>query len=334
MLSMYRRSRSPRSANVRSRIPSSSSARASSCSSERWASGLSGLSVGEVWAIGFMTGLSWSECDLDRPFGGVDAGADHLTGAAVDVARAEVADLARAEPPDAGVADAHPAAEGKRGAGPLAGGEDRQTAVALGLDVASQEADRAARPLAGVAADDRLEALHVEQVQVSLALPVLADRVEHRPGSGNVGRALAPVGAEGVELGRSDSTSLAGHVQLEVESLVRFVDLPQPFGEDHVIRGPRRMDVDDVADRVAVVQIADHAHDRRDAAAGADEEQLLRRLVGKHEGPFDAAQAHEIPGPGPAGQVRRDDAGVDQLRRDADAAVGPARLRGQRVGAP
>src|SRR4051794_32479749 len=211
MLSMYRRSRSPRSANVRSRIPSSSSARASSCSSERCARGLSGLSVGEVWAVGVTVGLSRSECDLDRPFGGVDAGADHLTGASVDISRAEVADLARTEPPDACVADAHPAAEGKRGAGLLAGDEDRKTAVALGLDIALQEADRAARPLAGVAADDWLEALHMEQVQVSLALPVLADRVEHRPRAGDVGFALMPVRAEGVELGRRNSTSLAGH---------------------------------------------------------------------------------------------------------------------------
>src|SRR5215218_9345933 len=94
-------------------MPSSSSASASSCSSERCLSGLSSLSVGEV-AVSVIVNLSMvSKCDLDRPFGGVDACADHLSRAAVNVARAQVADLARAQPPHTGVADAHPAAEGK-----------------------------------------------------------------------------------------------------------------------------------------------------------------------------------------------------------------------------
>ena len=50
----------------------------------------------------------------------------------------------RAEPADAGVADAHPAAEGQHGAGLLAADQDRRAAVTLGLDPALGEAHRAA----------------------------------------------------------------------------------------------------------------------------------------------------------------------------------------------
>ena len=61
-----------------------------------------------------------------------------------------------AQPADAGVADAHPAAERQLGAGLLAADEDRRAAVALGLDVGDAEADGAAlaarrrpRPITG-----------------------------------------------------------------------------------------------------------------------------------------------------------------------------------------
>ena len=58
-----------------------------------------------------------SKRDLDRPFGGVDAGADHLSLGPVDLAGAQVPDLAGAEAADAGAADPHPAAEREVGPG-------------------------------------------------------------------------------------------------------------------------------------------------------------------------------------------------------------------------
>jgi hypothetical protein len=59
------------------------------------------------------------------------------------------------------VADAHPAAEGQRGARLLAADEDRRAAVATRLDHAFEEPHEASLALARLAADHRLEALHV-----------------------------------------------------------------------------------------------------------------------------------------------------------------------------
>ena len=78
----------------------------------------------------------------------------------------------------------------------------------------------------------------------------------------------------------------------------------------------------DVAELVAVVEVAQHAHDRRDPAARADEEQLLGQRVGQDEVALDAAEPHERAGLRLAHEVRRDRALLDELRRDADAAVG------------
>ena len=55
----------------------------------------------------------WSELDLDRSLGGVDAGADDLALLAVDLAVAQVAHPAGAQLADAGVADALAAAVGQ-----------------------------------------------------------------------------------------------------------------------------------------------------------------------------------------------------------------------------
>src|SRR5437764_4459374 len=105
---------------------------------------------------------SGSEGDLDVALGRVDAGADDFAGRARDLAGPHVADLPGAELPDAGVADAHAAAERQRAARLLAGDEDRLGAVAARLEVALGEEDRPAlAPLAVSLADDRLEALHV-----------------------------------------------------------------------------------------------------------------------------------------------------------------------------
>ena len=60
--------------------------------------------------------------------------------ASVDRAGAQVADGAVLQPADAGVADAHPAAERQRRAGVLAADQDRHAGVALGLAVGDPEA--------------------------------------------------------------------------------------------------------------------------------------------------------------------------------------------------
>ena len=75
----------------------------------------------------------------------------------------------------------------------------------LGLDPALGEAHVAALALAGLAADHRLEALHVEQLGIAVPLPALAHRVEHLGRAREEGVALAPVGAEPVEVGRGRS---------------------------------------------------------------------------------------------------------------------------------
>src|SRR3954468_6135339 len=178
MLVMYRRSRSPSSSKTSSWMASNSRPSSSICSSVRRASGLS-----IIVDIGVLFG-GVSQSDLDGALWRVDAGADHLALGTGDLAGAQVADLARAQPAHARVTDAHPAAEGQRGARLLTGHQDRLRPVALGLDLAVEEADRA--PLAALAvADDvgGLEALHVQAIAVAVALPVLGHRLEHRPRS-------------------------------------------------------------------------------------------------------------------------------------------------------
>src|SRR3954454_11668551 len=94
-----------------------------------------------------------SELDLDGALGGVDARADHLAARAGDLAGAQVADLARLQLADAGVADALAAAEREREPGLLAGHEDRPAAVRVRRAVALEEPDRPALALLGLAQD-------------------------------------------------------------------------------------------------------------------------------------------------------------------------------------
>ena len=85
-----------------------------------------------------------SEIDLDVALGGVDADADHLSARLGDGAGAQVADGAVLQPSDAGVADAHPAAELQLRAGVLAADQDGLAGLALGLAVRDAEVDAAA----------------------------------------------------------------------------------------------------------------------------------------------------------------------------------------------
>src|SRR3954447_10200556 len=322
---MERRARPPSSAKTSSWIASNSLPSCSICSSVSRASGLSII----------VSMLVLSEGDLDGALGCVDAGAHDLALGAGDLARAEVADLARAELSDARVADAHPAAVGQRGAGLLAGHEHRLGAVALGLDAAVEELDRAAlAELAVALADDGLEALHVQAIAVAGLLPVLAHRVEHVARAREEGLALAPVADEVVEVVGPDAAVLAGELLVQAEARVALGELAQLPAEDDLLARARRVQVHDVVELAAPVEVAQHAHDRRDPAARADEQQLVRQRVGQGEGALDAAEAHDRPRGGVADQVRGDLALLDELGRDADQAVRPAGVGGQRVGAP
>ena len=51
--------------------------------------------------------------------------------------------------------------------------------------------------------------------------------------------------------------------------------------------------MDHIADLVVVIEVTDHAHDRRDPAAGADEQELFRRRIRQHELPLDLAEGDD-----------------------------------------
>src|SRR5205807_8731326 len=118
--------------------------------------------------------------DLDRSLRRADARPDHLALLAVDLAVAQVADASGAKLADAGVADALAAAVRQVESGFLAGDEDRHMSVRLRLAIRAQELDGPAFSLAALAEPElRLEALHVEALEVRVGLPVLAERVQH-----------------------------------------------------------------------------------------------------------------------------------------------------------
>src|SRR3954452_21661805 len=85
MLTMYLRSRSPRSSKTSSWIASNSLPSSSICSSVRRASGLS-----IIVAMRRVLCRSGSQGDLDGALGRVDAGADHLALAPRDLAGAQI----------------------------------------------------------------------------------------------------------------------------------------------------------------------------------------------------------------------------------------------------
>src|SRR3954454_15295713 len=333
MLTMYLRSRSPRSSKTSSWIASNSRPSSSICSSVRRARGLS-IIVAMAELDSVVVCLS-SESDLDGALGGVDAGAHHLSLAARDLPGAQVADLAGAQLAHARVADAHAASERQRRTGLLARDQDRLRSVAGSLDIAVDEADRpalAALPVThGVR---RLEALHVQAVAVAVGLPMLGHRIEHSFGAADERLAARPVRAQlGERVGRQPPVP-AGDLQMQAEPGAAPGQLPELIAEDRVVLGARGVQVDDVVELAAAIEVAQHAHDRGDAAARADEQHAPGQRGGEDETALDAAEPHDRPGLGLAVEEGRDLARLDELGRDADAAVRPPGVGGQRVGAP
>jgi hypothetical protein len=120
---------------------------------------------------------------------------------------------------------------------------------------------------------------------------------------------------------------------VQLEALVPPRQVAQLGAEDHVVGVACRMQHDHVSHRAAV-EAAQHAHDRRDAAACADEQQLVGQLLGQHEVALDAAQADDAARPAVAHEVRGDGPRVNCLDSDRDPAVLALGLARERVGAP
>src|SRR4051812_11268401 len=274
-----------------------------------------------------------SELDLDGALRGVYAGSDHLSTLPGHLARAQVADLAGLQLADAGVTDALAASEGEAEAGVLAGDQDRLAAVRLRLAVALEELDRPALALLGLA-EDGLEALHVQAVAVAMLLPVVVERVEQLGRAGDEPLALLPVGAQLLEVLGLEAPHLARVLLVQAEAVVALRHLAQLLAEDHVLGVARGVDQQHVVERLLVLEAAQHAHDRRDPAARADEQQLLGDRIGEHELALDTPERDDAAGAPAAHEVGRHRALVDVLNRDRDEAIGPAGVRGQRVRAP
>ena len=195
-----------------------------------------------------------SELDLDGALGRVDAGANQLAGLAVDAPGAQVAHAARAQAPDAAVADAHAAAEGQLRAGLLAGHEDRLLAVAAALDAARAERIVAAR--AALAVADVLVGLEVLDVQprgIALALQRALERLQQAGRPAQERLALAPVGAQLVELARRSGGRARPLMPLvqPVSGVARVAARAAPRAKITASRRARAVDVDDVAQRAA-----------------------------------------------------------------------------------
>ncbi len=111
-------------------------------------------------------------------------------------------------------------------------------------------------------------------------------------------------------------------------------DVAQLHAEDHIVGVAGGVKQHRVGQLVVVVEMAQHAHDRRDAAPRADEQELRWRIVGQHEVAFNAAERDDRPRPPAPHEVGGHLAIVDALHGDADQPVLAVRIRRQRVGAP
>ena len=176
-------------------------------------------------------------------------------------------------------------------------------AVALGLDVAVEEADRRRRRRARRRSPPTTgwKRSMCRRSQSPCALPVLghARRAARAGPQRNASRSR--------QSGHSSSRSsgpmrpmLAGELLVQPEAGMALVEARAARRRRSRRRrcarsaGARRRRASSRAR-----ERAQHAHDRRDAAAGADEEQLLGQRVGQREDALDAAEADDRPGLAP-----------------------------------
>ena len=87
-------------------------------------------------------------------------------------------------------------------------------------------------------------------------------------------------------------------------------------------------------ERVAALELPQHAHDRRDAAAGADEEETRRQGIRQPKQALHPTEVDGRPRLDAAGEVGRHPALGHVLDGDRDQAVGMVGVGRQRVGAP
>ena len=233
--------RRPRRGSRRTRLPSSSICSALSCAS--------GLSISDVAVMGLLRLLRARS--RSGPSGALMQVRTISPSVPVDLAVAQVAHLAGAELADAGVADALAAAERQ-----LEPASSPATRIGVAPSHSASvsllaKLDRAALALLGEA-ELGLEALHVQALAVALALPVLGHRVEHLAGPGEERLALAPVRAELVEVARA-SIRPCSPVSCRCRSKPswRSSSARSRVAEDHLVLGARRVEVDDVVERVA-----------------------------------------------------------------------------------
>jgi len=161
----------------------------------------------------------------------------------------------------------------------------------------------------------------VQPVAVAVLLPVFGEGIEHVSGAGHERLALAPVLAQLLKVVRAHAAVLRGQLLMQTEALMVLVQLTQVGAEDDVIGVASRVQQHDVVEVMVVTEVSEHAHDRGDAASGADEQQLLRGLLGENEIALHSAEADDRAGPAATDQVRRHLALVDVLDRDADQPV-------------
>ncbi len=245
-----------------------------------------------------------------------DADLDLFVGSGRDLAAADVAHGARQLAAAAGVADAHAAAGLRREAGRLGLVEQRAAAVG-GLDAAAREAQRAGRGV-GVVRDGRVrrrdEALDVQ--------PLLQPRRAHCPwtastsavgpqtnvsaASGSIPAASTWSGVVAVELAAAEVADAREAAQ-QAHVAVPLGEPAQLLGVGDVALAAGVVDEGDRAVVALVAERSQHRHQRRDAAAAADQQQLARASRRQREVALRLREADDVAGQQARAQVGREE---------------------------
>ncbi len=163
---------------------------------------------------------------------------------------------------------------------------------------------------------------------------IVFDRVQHGRGSACPCRPVSPVRHEFVEVLEVELAVLLGELQVQPVAGLAGLQVPQFVVEDDVLRGRRGVQVHDVGALSARGQRAQHRHQRGDAAAGADEQNLRRWRVGQREVSLGGREPNDRSRCDAVDQVRGQKAFGRCLDGDRDAFLIPHRHGGQRVRPP
>ena len=227
------------------------------------------------------------------------------------------------------MADAHAAAGGRGDAGLLGHHEQRHVAGSVHLHVGVLEHHAAAGPR-HARGEVGLEPLDGE-VCGRLAPPQGLGVVEEPGRPARVAGALAPVGAEALELcggGEVEAARLGGVVVHHAQARELVGQLGQLLAEQGVLGGAGGVDEHDVGIPTRGHERANHGHHRGQARAGGEHEQRAR-LVRQGEVALGDVEEEDVAGLRVAHERAGDEADVGH--RDLRVR---ARGRGERVGAP